>query len=79
MTDPTVPPTAGALRSAGRAVLRVIRAVIWWFDSILGGNDYARYVDHLTLHHPGCDIPTERDYWRDRHDAAARNPANRCC
>ncbi|BAW09701.1 YbdD/YjiX family protein [Nocardia seriolae] len=56
-----------------------MKAIAWWFNSILGGNDYRRYVQHLRLHHPGCEIPTERDYWRDRHDAAAKNPGNRCC
>ncbi|WP_309230560.1 YbdD/YjiX family protein [Nocardia sp. SYP-A9097] len=56
-----------------------MRAVIWWFNSILGGNDYQRYVQHLQLRHPDASVPSERDYWRDRHDAAARNPANRCC
>ncbi|MFF2556039.1 YbdD/YjiX family protein [Nocardia sp. NPDC058058] len=56
-----------------------MRGVIWWFNSILGGNDYQRYVQHLRLRHPDDPVPSERDYWRDRHDAAARNPANRCC
>ncbi|QVI23509.1 YbdD/YjiX family protein [Nocardia tengchongensis] len=56
-----------------------MKAVAWWFNSILGGNDYARYVQHQRLHHPGCAIPTERDYWRERHAAADKNPANRCC
>ncbi|WP_442790162.1 YbdD/YjiX family protein [Nocardia sp. CDC153] len=73
------PPTAGPLRSAGLALVRALKALVWWFNSILGGNDYRRYVQHLRLRHPGCEIPSERDYWRDRHDAAARNPGNRCC
>ncbi|MRH86608.1 putative selenoprotein [Nocardia sp. SYP-A9097] len=79
MNESTAPSTAGLLRTAGRAVVRAIRAVIWWFNSILGGNDYQRYVQHLQLRHPDASVPSERDYWRDRHDAAARNPANRCC
>ncbi|MEU1546828.1 YbdD/YjiX family protein [Nocardia sp. NPDC005745] len=56
-----------------------VRAAIWWFDSILGGQDYQRYVEHLRRRHPGCAIPTEREYWRQRHAEADRNPANRCC
>ncbi|MEC3916754.1 YbdD/YjiX family protein [Nocardia sp. CDC160] len=56
-----------------------MKALVWWFNSILGGNDYQRYVQHLRLRHPGCEIPSERDYWRDRHAAATRNPGNRCC
>ncbi|QLY32738.1 YbdD/YjiX family protein [Nocardia huaxiensis] len=79
MNNPTVPPTAGPLRSAGRAVARAVRAVIWWFNAILGGGDYQRYVQHQRLHHPGAPIPSEREYWKQRHDAADRNPSNRCC
>ncbi|WP_330185145.1 YbdD/YjiX family protein [Nocardia sp. NBC_01503] len=79
MNESTAPSPAAPLRTAGRAVLRALRAVIWWFNSILGGNDYQRYVDHLRFQHPDAPVPSERDYWRDRHDAAARNPANRCC
>ncbi|MBL1076046.1 YbdD/YjiX family protein [Nocardia sp. 2] len=59
--------------------MRVVRAVIWWFDSILGGNDYQRYVQHQRLRHPDTAVPSEREYWRQRHDASERNPQNRCC
>ncbi|MEV6340653.1 YbdD/YjiX family protein [Nocardia vinacea] len=52
---------------------------VWWFDSVLGGQDYQRYVAHLRRNHPHCEIPAEREYWRSRHAAADRNPANRCC
>lgn len=79
MSTPEAPLAAGPLRRAGLALVRAVKAVAWWFNSILGGNDYARYVDHLRLRHPGCEIPSERQYWRDRHAAAAKNPANRCC
>ncbi|MGV9612865.1 YbdD/YjiX family protein [Nocardia xishanensis] len=56
-----------------------MRAVVWWFDSILGGQDYQRYVAHLRRNHPDRPIPTERQYWRDRHAEAERSPTNRCC
>ncbi|WP_067816998.1 YbdD/YjiX family protein [Nocardia inohanensis] len=79
MSDTTAPPSAASPRAAGRAVVRALKAVVWWFNSILGGNDYQRYVQHQRLHHPGCEIPSERQYWRDRHEAATKNPANRCC
>ncbi|WP_067534384.1 YbdD/YjiX family protein [Nocardia crassostreae] len=79
MTEQTAPPTATPLRSAGRALVRAVRALIWWFNSILGGNDYRRYVQHQRLHHPEREIPSEGEYWRQRHDAADRNPTNRCC
>lgn len=79
MNTSRVPSPAALLRAAGRAVVRAVRAVIWWFDSVLGGNDYQRYVQHLRLRHPGCEIPSEREYWRERHDSATRNPQQRCC
>ncbi|WP_369637702.1 YbdD/YjiX family protein [Nocardia sp. JMUB6875] len=79
MSTPDAPPSAGLLRAAGLALVRALKAIVWWFNSILGGNDYERYVQHQRLHHPGCEIRSERDYWRDRHDAATKNPGNRCC
>jgi uncharacterized short protein YbdD (DUF466 family) len=72
-------PVGTRLRAAARACRDGVRAAIWWFDSILGGQDYQRYVEHLRRRHPGCAIPTEREYWRQRHAEADRNPANRCC
>lgn len=79
----TRPRMARGGRFTGSAALRRVRdgakTVIWWVDSILGGQDYRRYVDHLRRAHPGREIPTERDYWRDRYAEADRNPQNRCC
>lgn len=80
MTDPTVPPIAGSgPRSAVRAFVRALRGFLWWFNSILGGDDYRRYVLHLRRNHPDQEIPSESEYWRQRHDAADRNPGTRCC
>ncbi|MBF6174422.1 YbdD/YjiX family protein [Nocardia blacklockiae] len=62
-----------------RAVLRGVRAVARYMNSVLGGEDYARYVEHLRRKHPDRPVPSEREYWRERHDAAARNPGTRCC
>ncbi|MEU7140274.1 YbdD/YjiX family protein [Nocardia sp. NPDC046473] len=62
-----------------RAARRGCAAAVWWFNSILGGQDYRRYVDHLARNHPGCAVPTEREYWRTRHADADNNPTNRCC
>ncbi|WP_405161013.1 YbdD/YjiX family protein [Nocardia sp. NBC_01499] len=67
------------MRAAGSACATTVRTVGWWFNSILGGQDYQRYVDHLARSHPGCVVPTEREYWRARHADADNNPTNRCC
>ncbi len=72
-------PVLRGLRSAGSACATAIRKTGWWFNSILGGQDYQRYVEHLTRNHPGCAVPTEREYWRTRHADADSNPTNRCC
>ncbi|MGW0245273.1 YbdD/YjiX family protein [Nocardia goodfellowii] len=56
-----------------------MRALLRWYNAIIGGQDYQRYVAHLRREHPGCEIPTERQYWRDRYDEAERKPQNRCC
>ncbi|MQY28537.1 hypothetical protein NRB56_41210 [Nocardia sp. RB56] len=62
-----------------RTVVRAGRALAGYLNAVLGGQDYARYVEHLRRNHPECPVPTEREYWRERHDAADRNPTNRCC
>lgn len=55
------------------------RGVARWYSAINGGQDYQRYVDHLRRNHPGCPVPSERQYWRDRYAEAERNPTTRCC
>ncbi|WP_373281148.1 YbdD/YjiX family protein [Nocardia araoensis] len=72
-------PVGARLRAAARACGDAVLAGVWYFDSILGGQDYQRYVEHLRREHPDCAVPTEREYWRQRHAEADRNPANRCC
>jgi uncharacterized short protein YbdD (DUF466 family) len=64
---------------AGSACSAAVRKAGWLFNSILGGHDYQRYVAHLQRNHPGCEIPSEREYWRSRHADADNNPTNRCC
>lgn len=77
--DRSARPADTRLRATARVCGDGVRAGIWWFNSILGGQDYRRYVEHLRRRHPECAIPTEREYWRQRHAEADRNPANRCC
>ncbi|MEU6564340.1 YbdD/YjiX family protein [Nocardia nova] len=61
------------------AALHAVRSVAGYMNAVLGGQDYARYVAHLRHRHPDRPIPTESEYWRDRHAAAERNPGTRCC
>ena len=45
----------------------------------MGDNHYQRYVALRERTHPGEPMPSEREYWRMRHDATERNPQSRCC
>ncbi len=73
--------------TAPRPTVRVLLSRVWagargvarWYSAINGGQDYQRYVDHLRRDHPGCPVPSERQYWRDRYAEAERNPTTRCC
>nr|WP_038555445.1 YbdD/YjiX family protein [Nocardia nova] len=59
--------------------MHAVRSAAGYLNAVLGGQDYARYVAHLRRRHPDRPIPTEGEYWRDRHAAAERNPGTRCC
>lgn len=60
-------------------VRTAVRTTLWWLDSVVGGQDYQRYVMHLRRRHPDRPVPSEREYWRARHAYADSNPAGRCC
>ena len=66
-------------QSVAQLVLTGIRGVTWWIRSVMGDNAYARYVQHLALHHPGETPPTEREYWRERYAEMDAKPGARCC
>lgn len=68
-----------AWRAGAGAVVRAARAVLWYVDSVLGGQDYQRYVAHMRRAHPGKPIADKRAYWRERYADAERNPGARCC
>lgn len=64
--------------TADRA-LGMLRTVRWYVHSVMGDNDYQRYCSHLRTHHPGTPVPTEKEFWREKHAEAERNPKTRCC
>ncbi|MGW0181697.1 YbdD/YjiX family protein [Nocardia sp. NPDC003345] len=72
-------PGASGVRRIAAAALRGARAVVWYVDSVLGGQDYRRYVAHMRRVHPGEPVAGEREYWRERYADAERNPGARCC
>lgn len=62
-----------------RALARGMRAVFRYLDSVVGGQDYQRYLAHMRRVHPDHPVVSERDYWRERYADAERNPGARCC
>ena len=60
-------------------VRRGWRALAWYVTGVLGESDYQRYVAHLRRVHPDAEVPTVRDYWRERYAAQDANPGARCC
>ncbi|GAA3940012.1 YbdD/YjiX family protein [Microbacterium soli] len=74
--------TASAVRPA-RAVWQRVRgaaaAVRWYVTTLMGDRDYEVFVAHQRAHHPDAEIPTERQFWRDRMADQDRNPGARCC
>lgn len=51
---------------------RVLRA-------LLGVPDYARYVEHCRLHHPGNRLLTHEEFLSDRLERKYSQPGSRCC
>lgn len=62
-----------------RTLVRGVRSVFRYLDSVVGGQDYQRYLAHMRRVHPGRPVASERDYWRERYADADRNPGARCC
>lgn len=60
-------------------ITRWITAPVRYWGEVLGEKDYEKYVAHLKRHHPGCPIPTEREYWHKRWADQETNPGSRCC
>ena len=46
---------------------------------IVGMPDYATFVDHMRRRHPGCAIPTEREYFDQYVTARYSGGPTRCC
>lgn len=59
--------------------MKVLKTVRWYVGELMGDNDYARYVAHLSRNHPERAVPTEREYWRSRYAEQDANPGARCC
>jgi uncharacterized short protein YbdD (DUF466 family) len=46
---------------------------------IAGMPDYCAYVAHLRDQHPGCQVPTEREYYETYLQGRYNGGFHRCC
>lgn len=56
----------------GHGVLAAVRRV-------LGMPDYEAYLAHLRAHHPGCRLPSEKEYFEEFVRAKYSGGPTRCC
>ncbi|MHA2788786.1 YbdD/YjiX family protein [Corynebacterium sp. S7] len=61
------------------AIKQGASSISWYFKELMGDNDYKKYCAHLNRHHPGQEVPTEREYWKQRWARQESNPQARCC
>ncbi len=80
------PNVRAGLRGAPATPVRGVQALVGgvlsvfrYLDSVVGGQDYQRYLAHMRRVHPDRPVASERDYWRERYADAERNPGARCC
>ncbi|MES2305691.1 MAG: YbdD/YjiX family protein [Gemmatimonadota bacterium] len=46
---------------------------------VFGMPDYAAHLEHLRIAHPGCPVPSEREYFDAFLQGRYREGASRCC
>ncbi|WP_394281887.1 YbdD/YjiX family protein [Corynebacterium sp.] len=61
------------------ALVKATASISWYFKELMGDNDYKKYCAHLATHHPGTEVPSEREYWKRRWAHQEANPQGRCC
>ncbi|HTN54841.1 MAG TPA: YbdD/YjiX family protein [Microbacterium sp.] len=72
-------PASRSARAAWRRVRSAASAVRWYVTTLMGDRAYDVYVSHQRAHHPDAELPSERQFWRDRMADQDRNPGARCC
>ncbi|HCA88630.1 MAG TPA: hypothetical protein DEQ61_26130 [Streptomyces sp.] len=63
------------------AVRNTAARVRWFWREASGESAYDRYVAHLRRHDPDAEVPSRRDFERQRTDAREADPREgfRCC
>ncbi|AHI23019.1 YbdD/YjiX family protein [Corynebacterium vitaeruminis] len=62
-----------------QGITKVAKSVWWYLGAIIGDHDYDNYVAHCKATHPGCEILSKKEYWRERYSSQENNPQTRCC
>ncbi len=58
--------------------MRLLRSLWSVVKESAGERDYARFCEHLRVHHPDVKIPTEKEFYLSRLKEKYSRP-NRCC
>ena len=66
-------------RTGGRAVSGAVARLGELLRRVAGMPDYGKYVEHLRRRHPGCPVPTEREYFEQYVAARYGDGPTRCC
>jgi uncharacterized short protein YbdD (DUF466 family) len=72
-------PAVRSARAAWQRVRSAAGAVRWYVTTLMGDRAYDVFLAHQRRHHPDAEVPTERQFWRDRMADQDRNPGARCC
>jgi uncharacterized short protein YbdD (DUF466 family) len=60
-------------------VRRAVARLADLLGRVAGMPDYGAYVEHLRRCHPGCAVPTEREYFEQYVAARYGDGPTRCC
>ncbi|MCS3428780.1 uncharacterized short protein YbdD (DUF466 family) [Mycolicibacterium mucogenicum 261Sha1.1M5] len=71
--------TSRARREPGGGLRRRLRAALSYLHELTGEGAYAAYVAHAGRAHPGAEVLSEREFWRERYADEDANPGSRCC
>ncbi len=66
-------------RNAERGTRNALQSLLTVLRRVTGMPDYEAYVEHLREHHPGCPIPTEREFFTQYTEAKYGAGTSRCC
>ena len=62
-----------------RAVSSSLRLIVSTLRRIVGMPDYATYIEHLRVKHPGCAVPSEQEFFDQYVTARYSGGPTRCC